>query len=686
MIAVEEKRFTEFRKLYQSVAKLIRCQSYLEDCGRKTVSELEDLARKMEVSYYIQKRDIIAIAGMQGTGKSTLIKNIYELPANILRISSERGEKIPVFITEKEHLKPGEYEAREVYYDNGIKQDERIDVLDVSKRSRRGNAAYIEVFVPYRCFNRDNAGFVLLPGFEKNIDRTFKKDYNSLMEYTLHFANAVVLVTDNSGIANEEIDILVELLGNNFVPTNCVFAITKCDGLDEVDCKELRISLNKVCEDNHLKIGMNQIVCVGDYDQPEDNKKWVELLLDTIGDNIDYTADKKDYTYFAPMIEEMLSCANKLDEQLSSLEFRSETSSPLYQPLKEALNIAELQLEKKLDLECDKTKRTVASNFATAFDAVDNKHKKSKKFFFFDKSFADKERDRDVIEQVCVKCLRAENSSKTLFITNVGKNLSTGEERTRLCNAHNDLYLQCADDKQTMVTAEQRMRLINESARFYLDATIEKLPAPVGNIQPDAKVLARLIATEFEGFYIGSLRGDVRLEDVPIRSSSVTPVLKSVAATRGSGLSAAKIITMADLLDGKPDILQSAVSLFVKDSEKVAEIVSAGCGAAAVAIAVVATAKKGISFYNENIRAQNAIGEAWKNALLNAVEEQKNSCLDSFHQASEKLLEHIEQVHRIRNRIGDKQQRITEAKYAISDIRYLVNTINDKYAYAVEAR
>ena len=124
----------------------------------------------------------------------------------------------------------------------------------------------------------------------------------------------------------------------------------------------------------------------------------------------------------------------------------------------------------------------------------------------------------------------------------------------------------------------------------------------------------------------------------------------------------------------------------MKDPEKVGAIVSAGCGAAAVAIAVVAVAKKGIAAYNENIRAQNAVGEAWKYALLNAVEEQKNSCLDSFHQAGEKLLEHIEDVHRKRKGIDDEHRRIAAAEYAISDIRALVNQISDKYASALEAR
>ena len=161
-----------------------------------------------------------------------------------------------------------------------------------------------------------------------------------------------------------------------------------------------------------------------------------------------------------------------------------------------------------------------------------------------------------------------------------------------------------------MVTPEQQRALINGSARFYLDAGVKNLPEAVGGAVPENKAIAQLIALEFEGFFIGALGGKVRMDDMALRSGSVTPVLKAVTA-KWTGMDAAKVITMADLLDGKPDILNGVVSLFIKDAEVAAKVVSTGCCAAAIAVAVVAVAKKGISFYNEDVRAQNAVGEAF---------------------------------------------------------------------------
>ena len=476
------------------------------------------------------------------------------------------------------------------------------------------------------------------------------------------------------------------MLGRNFVSSNCVFAITKCDGLRDEKCEELKNSLRRACEGSKLMIGKDQIVCVGDYHDPEKNAVWVEKLMDTVGDNVDYNADKKDYTYFKPMMDEMLRCANQLQDGMDSHAYQSAKPCELYLPLKKALYEAELRLESKLDAECISTQKIVASEFAKVFDGIDKKHKRKKKFFFFNKSFSELEEDRDVIEAACVKCLKDKSSGKTLFISNVGKNLTTGEERKRLCENHDNMLQMCVTSEDAVVSKQEQMMYINDSARFYLDARVKNmLPLPA-NVHANEKAIAGLIATEFEGFFLGALAGNAQLEKAQLRSSSIAPVLREAGAKRGGAMNAATVIAMADLLDGKPDILQSAVSLFVKDPEKVGAIVSAGCGAAAVAIAVVAVAKKGIAAYNENIRAQNAVGEAWKYALLNAVEEQKNSCLDSFHQAGEKLLEHIEDVHRKRKGIDDEHRRIAAAEYAISDIRALVNQISDKYASALEAR
>lgn len=675
----EAQKFTEFRKLYQSVASLIRCQSHLNDMSRKSIDKLENLARKMEVSSYVQQKEIIAVAGMQGTGKSTLIKNLYNLPDDILRISSERGEKIPVFITEKEELPEGQYRAREVYFEMGQKTSCDIEVNEISRKSRRGgNTAYIELFVPYKCFCRDNAGFVLLPGFEKNQNKEMNTDYNSLMEYTLHFSKAVILVTDNSGIANSEIYSLMDILGKNFVPENCIFTITKCDGLDEKQCNELKESLKEICIDSDIVTGSDQIVCTGEHSNDTLNDKWKQELFDAIGNKIDYNAAKKSYLYYRPMVDEMCACADMIKDSLNVAKISADTNSPIYDELKKALEKTEMRLEEKLNEQCLIAQNTVSKKFAKVYDNIDNKYKKSKKLLFLNKSYYELDSDRRYIESQVKECLFV-SSKRSVFIDNVCNNLAAGENAKLLCETHTDLLTNSINGEIATTDIEKRTGLTNETLRFYLDPSVKNLPAFPDNCTPDTNSITNLISTEMEAFFLGSLKGNIHPDKLEIKTSGVSAALKSASYLPKSDNTLFKAVTLLDLLDGKSDMLTSMISVFSAGSTA-ATAASVACGVVAIAGIVAIAAKKGIDIYNANMSAVNSVGETWNFALMHAVEEEKNNCLDIFHDAADNLLDYVQQVHRERMGIGDAERRINEARYAVADIEKLADTLNDKYA------
>lgn len=334
-----QQKFNDFRKLTKCVADLIRCKSYLAESAADSVAALENLVRKMEVSSIVQQRHTIAISGMQGTGKSTLIKNLYELPENLLRVNSNRGERVPVFITEKMDLAAGTYTARRVYFDENLcKLEEEIPVKEVGKWSQgRDRTAYVELFVPARYFHTDRASFVLLPGFEKTREQSFNQDYNSLMEYTLHFANAVVLVTNDDGLANADILVLLEMLGKNFSPHNCIFAITSCDGVSAQNCSEMVETLLTSCDECGLTIRKEQIVCTGEYRTENENQRWRREIVDAIENYLDYSSTKKTYDYFLPMIEEIETHAARLRTVLDAKALTAGKQPHYYTMLKDSL-------------------------------------------------------------------------------------------------------------------------------------------------------------------------------------------------------------------------------------------------------------------------------------------------------------------------------------------------------------
>ncbi len=57
--------------------------------------------RKIVIANEFREKMIICVTGLQGAGKTTLVKNFFDIPDDILNISLGRGETMPVFICEK---------------------------------------------------------------------------------------------------------------------------------------------------------------------------------------------------------------------------------------------------------------------------------------------------------------------------------------------------------------------------------------------------------------------------------------------------------------------------------------------------------------------------------------------------------------------------------------------------------
>lgn len=683
--AYNEKTFNEFQRLQKCVADLIRCRGYFDASAKQNLNEIGSLARKMEVSNIVQQRNTIAIAGMQGSGKSTLIKNLYGFPENLLRINSNRGERVPVFITEKADLAEGEYAARRVYFDEMLcKLEEEIPINEVAKWSQsRDGTAYVELFVPNRYFHTEHAGFVLLPGFEKTTEQVFDEDYNSIMEYTLYFANAVVLTVKEDVLASNDIMVLLEKLGKNFTPHNCVFAVTSCDGLSEQACNELVQTLISSCHDCGLPINEEQIICTGEYRTEQENSVWKEKLTNAIDSYLDFRSAQKAYYYFLPMMEEIQSQADQLKDAIDTTAFTTQDEALLYAHLKKALKAEEKKLECFLDDACACAQEKVADRFAVEYGKIPGKYKTNKKLLLFNKRYEEIAEARKYVRQRALATLTNSESGKSELIHQVCVNLPTSAFYASAEN-HPTLLLGSTEEG-TQLTAEERkdnLSLCNQTIRSYLDS---KAPR-VSNTQfPETKI-APIIANEFSISFLSMLIGNLDPSELPLRTEGIQATMKAIQKKAPRKTNIASAIALVDMLDGKSDIMRSVVNVFVSNAEKAAEVASIASGWAIVAVATVAVAKKGLDAYNQVIANQNAVGETWEYALKNAIEEQKHNTLDSFREAADKLLAHVQRTHEIRMQIDEQSCRITDAKYALADITGLLNSFYDKYADMVETR
>ena len=239
--------------------------------------ELENSIRKLKIASLMENKTLICVAGMQGAGKTTLMKNFYGLKGDALSIELGRGERIPVLITETDVTAPvmnairvqkneaGEYVAVEC----------RMEAKEFAHASKGedNSILYLEMFVPYRHTYNSAVSFMLLPGFEKNNDY-----WRELINFAVNSSDAAVFAFDEARFSQgdnfEQLKKLTERFGNNII-----YAITQSDASKD-DNEEVRQSCIKA-----LKIpqeNADRVVCTGQYDDEKKNEAWIEKLKNAI--------------------------------------------------------------------------------------------------------------------------------------------------------------------------------------------------------------------------------------------------------------------------------------------------------------------------------------------------------------------------------------------------------------------
>ena len=80
------------------ILEILNSTEILEDSGIR--KKLQLIYRKLTISEILFEKYIISISGLQGVGKTTLVKQIYSIPDDLLPENIGRGEQLPVLITD----------------------------------------------------------------------------------------------------------------------------------------------------------------------------------------------------------------------------------------------------------------------------------------------------------------------------------------------------------------------------------------------------------------------------------------------------------------------------------------------------------------------------------------------------------------------------------------------------------
>lgn len=194
--------------LKDMLAAALQLRGALNSAHNKALKlKLEELLRRIFVAHVLGQQWVVAIGGSQGAGKTTLVRQLYDLGSTAydwLPANEGQGERVPVLVQESADVTEPEgwihklvrLEGGHGAYDVSLEQ---VDVPQFRRAARGDQPDFLlpVLMVPARHFHAADTALLLLPGYEKQ-----KAVWQELMKQALAAAGACVIVTDGTRLAN----------------------------------------------------------------------------------------------------------------------------------------------------------------------------------------------------------------------------------------------------------------------------------------------------------------------------------------------------------------------------------------------------------------------------------------------------------------------------------------------------
>ena len=248
----------------------------LSKSATKETSELRNALRVTNIQQAIGSAPVIAIAGLQGAGKSTLAAEILRIPDgdNWFPMNLGRGENLPVLVTQKEGLSgPRAYTHCFVGH-AGMGRNPvglaRVEILDREKFKERAKLPEPEdVFLEIELPLQKEVGLptslrlLILPGFEKSnaqdseltARQTVTKEAMSASMFTL------LVMNPSQSALNAQSELFNEYL-REFQDAQPLIVLS-CADQDKNGNQSHR---RKLLEDDKLTLNEDQVLTRGNYE------------------------------------------------------------------------------------------------------------------------------------------------------------------------------------------------------------------------------------------------------------------------------------------------------------------------------------------------------------------------------------------------------------------------------------
>ncbi len=269
--------------LLERLHNLRGAATFLNDS--ELIERLVTITRRLTLTAVLSQQPVIAVAGSQGAGKTTLVKSLYGLDDTWLAGNEGRGERSPLLIVESPDIDtPVATVVEQAFVEEyGLKRYVQREVMVTPEEFRlalqgeRPGQLLPKLTVPSRYFEGNSCGLLLLPGHETVTKKN--KSWQSLVRQSLVGADMCVIVTDETRLANSEQSKILENFQGPLEGSCPIVVITKTEGKTTKQLEELTSSAAEIFGLNTKQAGQ-RIVC--STAQAESAAEWKSKLAEAM--------------------------------------------------------------------------------------------------------------------------------------------------------------------------------------------------------------------------------------------------------------------------------------------------------------------------------------------------------------------------------------------------------------------
>ncbi|AOM84455.1 dynamin family protein [Salisediminibacterium beveridgei] len=236
----------------------------------ETISELKKIHNLLVFMRNSFERSFVTITGLQGSGKTTFINQLYGFESNALPENPGRGEVKPILLTERKNLE--EEQAYEIRLHNDGYSLEKIAIShnDLHNKSMSPSlkTLWFEFEVPFKYTMDENKSIVLLPGFESENSNHLSQE---MLQYILNMSDRAILLIRKDMTANQRNSDMIEKIQNEYSDINPLVVMSFSDINPETNSE----IMNTLIEE--LNIKKDQLICKG-----SDRDAWIQEFIEKV--------------------------------------------------------------------------------------------------------------------------------------------------------------------------------------------------------------------------------------------------------------------------------------------------------------------------------------------------------------------------------------------------------------------